>query len=386
MIIWVCFALELLSGMEVDLFVPSCTQLQNRFCLSPFFVELAFGINLIAYCIGSIICSGISDIYGKKNTILWGCFIFIAGSILCAFSNSFYLLLLGRFIQGFGISFPCVLAYVIIVDYYSKEQQAQFLGYLHGGITIGMAIAPIIGSFLAHYYGWQSNFHFLTLFGFFALILSYYFLPFDSYRTKKSFDLTAYKPVLTCKTTIFSIFSINFAVQGFWVFTALSPILYVGYYKMDLPLFGFYQGALSASFAVFSILGGHIIQKMGEEKALIRSVQVLFLSGLLILNCILFDLSPFWITFSLCIHCASNAITVLLVWPKILNFKEEHKTQRSGFATATRLIITALCAQGISYIYQDVFMPIGIFIMLVSFFSYPLILKTYRDLNKASTI
>lgn len=386
MILFTCFFLELLAGMEVDLFVPSCCQLQECFGLSPFAVELTLGINLFSYCIGAFFGSPFSDRYGKKNTVLFGCILFILGSIFCALSSDFILLLVGRFIQGFGIAFPAVMAYVIIVNYYSIQQQTLFLGYLNGAITVGMAVAPIIGAYLAHYFGWSGNFYALTIFGIASYILSWIFLPKDKGDDTALLDFSSFLPVIKCPQTMTYIFCMTFILQGFWIFTALSPFLYIDYYKIDLPTFGLYQGALSAAFAFFSVLGPAIIKKIGEKKAIFYSAEVMFLSGFCVGSCLVFNLSPLWITISLSIHCASSAITILILWPIVINLKEEYKTQRSSIATAMRLIVTAIAVQIVSYFYKDVFFPIGIAIIVVSFLSYPLLIKTYKMLRETSKI
>lgn len=370
--------------MEVDLFIPSCCQLQACFGLSPFAVELTLGVNLFAYCIGAFFGSPFSDRYGKKNTVLFGCILFILGSIFCGLSSDFAFLLGGRFIQGFGISFPAVMAYVIIVNYYSAEQQTLFLGYLNGAITVGMAVAPIIGCYLAHYFGWSGNFYALAIFGMASYILSWVFLPTDKGDDTALLDFSSFLPVILCPQTMMCIFCMTFILQAFWIFTALSPLLYIDYYKIDLPTFGFYQGTLSAAFALFSVLGPAIIKKIGEKDAIFYSAKVMFFSGFCATSCLIFDLSPLWITVSLSIHCASSAITVLVLWPVIINLKEDYKTQRSSVATAMRLIVTAISVQVVSYFYKDVFFPIGIAIVVVSFLSYPLLIKTYKMLREPS--
>ena len=380
-----CFVLELLAGMEVDLFVPSCNQLQLCFGLSAFMVELSFVINLIGYCLGAFLVSPFAEAYGKKKIVLWGCILFIFGSILCSFAESFSFLLVGRFIQGFGISMPCVLAYVIIVDNFTVEQQTKFLGYLHGAITIGMAIAPIIGSFVAHHFGWQGNFHVLTVFGVVTFLMSFVFIPKDQINlNKNNLDFFAILRVVKKTDVLFGAFSISFILQGFWVFTAISPILYVGFYKIELPLFGFYQGMLSAGFAIFSILGPYIIKKLGEKNSVKYSAQIMVFSGLLALACIVFDLPPLLITLTMFVHCSSNAITVLILWPSFINYKKEYQTERSSIATMLRLLVTAFCVQTASFFYKDVFMPIGIFIIFVSFLSYPLIMKAYSSFKSGT--
>src|SRR5699024_11001425 len=44
----------------------------------------------------------LSDLFGRKPIFMIGVFIFLIGSILCGFANSMLMLVIFRFIQGFG--------------------------------------------------------------------------------------------------------------------------------------------------------------------------------------------------------------------------------------------------------------------------------------------
>ena len=45
--------MDLLAGMEFDLFVPSFPELQAQFNLSPFLVETLLSINFIGFCLSA---------------------------------------------------------------------------------------------------------------------------------------------------------------------------------------------------------------------------------------------------------------------------------------------------------------------------------------------
>jgi DHA1 family bicyclomycin/chloramphenicol resistance-like MFS transporter len=62
--------MDLLTGMEFDLFVPSFSQLQNHFSLTVFWVEALLSINFIGYCISLFIVGHLADRYERKPIIL----------------------------------------------------------------------------------------------------------------------------------------------------------------------------------------------------------------------------------------------------------------------------------------------------------------------------
>ena len=62
------------------------------------FTTFIFGLGLSQFIYGPY-----SDHFGRRQILFLGLLIFIAGTIVCIFTNSETWLIVGRFIQGFGI-------------------------------------------------------------------------------------------------------------------------------------------------------------------------------------------------------------------------------------------------------------------------------------------
>ena len=157
--------MDILTGMEFDLFVPSFPELQNHFNLTPFWVESLLSVNFIGYCLSLFFLGGLADRYGRKPIILLGLTIFIFGSLLCLYPYSYYFLVSGRFLQGIGIAAPAILSFLIIADSYPLKEQQFLMAILNGSINIAVAVSPVIGSYLTLYFHWQGNFTALLLLG-----------------------------------------------------------------------------------------------------------------------------------------------------------------------------------------------------------------------------
>lgn len=110
--------MDLLAGMEFDLFVPSFPELQQQFYLSSFWVEALLSVNFAGYCLSLFFVGSLADRYGHRPIILLGLIIFIIGSLLCLSAVPYIFLLGGRFLQGVGIAAPAILSFLIIADAY----------------------------------------------------------------------------------------------------------------------------------------------------------------------------------------------------------------------------------------------------------------------------
>src|SRR3989338_9269912 len=163
MILTAVILMDLLAGMEFDLFVPSFPQLQSHFNLTTFWVEALLSVNFIGFCLSLFFVGGLADRYGLKPIILVGLMSFIIGSILCLWPLSYGGLLVGRFLQGSGIAAPAVLSFLIIADLYPLKQQQFLFAILNGLMNASAGIAPVVGSYIALYFHWQGNFRTLLL-------------------------------------------------------------------------------------------------------------------------------------------------------------------------------------------------------------------------------
>jgi len=366
MMFFTVLILAILSGAEIDLFTPSFPELQNIFNISPFMVELLLSSNLIAHCIGSLIVGNLGDRYGRKNIIIYGLIIFIIGSLLCVLSTNYWQLLLGRILQGLGISGPAVLDFLIIVDNYPLSQQQQKLGILNGFSTLAIAFAPIIGSYVSLFFKWQGNFVVLLFLGIICLILTILFIPKGQINHAVKFSIKEYLTIFKSKTVLYFIISICFITQSYWIFVGISPILYIESFKISLEHFGFYQGSLCILFSIVSLSSGYLIQKFGQKKCFIAGLWLLVIFTIFTLLLIIFNINdPVIITLVLQLEAIGVVLPINILWPLSLHAIPNAKGRLTAIMTTSRLIITSIGLQVVGWLYNGIFAHIGL-IMVIS--------------------
>jgi len=67
-------------------------------------------LNFVGFFLSSLVVGPWSDSYGRRPILLGGAFLFVLGSLACVLATNLPWLLLGRFIQGLGVSAPSILA------------------------------------------------------------------------------------------------------------------------------------------------------------------------------------------------------------------------------------------------------------------------------------
>ncbi|MCW5589177.1 MAG: MFS transporter [Legionellales bacterium] len=357
--------IDILTGMEFDLFVPSLSQLQHYFHLSPFWAEAAVTINFIGYCISLFLVGELSDRFGRKPIIIWGLVLFIIGSGLCLIKFFYLIILIGRFLQGFGIAAPAILSFLIIADRYSLTQQQFWMAMLNGSYNTAAGIAPVVGSYIALYFQWQGSFIALLVLGLIAFMMTLFFLPQES---KSQREPSGYTELFHTPSLLLLIATLAIMFTPYWVFSGISPLLYIKNLHVSFPAFGIYQGSLALFFALGSILFGFIL-KLCSPKNWLYVGLLFFMMALLSIIWISFinSASPMIITSSMLIFVIAQIIPSTILYPLCLNYIPHAKAKISALTQGASLVISALSLQIAGYFYQGSFQSLGIIlIMLIS--------------------
>lgn len=358
--------ISILSGAEVDLFIPSFPELQKVFHLSPFLVQLTLSVNFIAYCICSLFAGALGDRFNRRQVILVSLVAFVCGSILCVTAINYPMLITGRFLQGLGIAGPCVLAYAVISDLYPPAKQAGLMAILNGLTSGAMAFAPVLGSYVTLYLGWRANFMLLLLLSVVCLIASYFYIPIRHGDPNISLSPKAYLPLLRSAKLMTFLLGFCCLATTYWVFIGMAPILYMHALGVPLHEFGLYQGVLAGSFSIVSLLSARIMQRFGQKRCLALGVWLTFICLPLLLGLILFDARQPWvITAVMVLFSVAAVFPVNILYPLSLTVIENTKGRTTALFMALRLILTAVGLEVTSYFYQGTFVSLGIALIIL---------------------
>lgn len=149
------------------------------------------GIALVL-AIGVPIYGRISDFFELRKLYIFAIMILASGSLLCAIAPNLPLLVLGRMVQGAGMSAIPVLSVIAISKVFPQGKRGGALGIIAGTIGVGTAAGPIFGGVVGQYLGWNALFWFTFLLAIMIVIGAYYALPTikpaESVGSNKNFD------------------------------------------------------------------------------------------------------------------------------------------------------------------------------------------------------
>jgi len=114
---------------------------------------------------------------------------FIIGLTICAFSTKFWMMMLGRVIQGCGNGVLNSLAQVVVLTIFPPEKRGTYMGWFGLSAGVSPILAPIIAGVLSDTIGWRSIF----LISLVIMLISFVFslCVFDDVLPiiKKDFDI-----------------------------------------------------------------------------------------------------------------------------------------------------------------------------------------------------
>jgi MFS transporter, DHA2 family, metal-tetracycline-proton antiporter len=159
----------------------------REFEISPSTTSWVVTISGIISALGALIYGKLADYYGIRNLATFGVLLFSIGSLLCFFSSNYPLLIVGRIIQGIGVSSIPSLAMTIPARYIAQERRGKALGIIASVMAFAGIIGPILGGIL-------TGFHWRYLFLFsLSIILTLPFirkwLPNEIPKQKEKIDI-----------------------------------------------------------------------------------------------------------------------------------------------------------------------------------------------------
>ncbi|MBC8037348.1 MAG: MFS transporter, partial [Rhizobiales bacterium] len=95
---------------------------------------------------------------GRKPAIFAGLLLYAAGSLMCLFSTSFTMMLVGRTLQGFGAAGPRIVSIAMVRDGSSGAAMARVMSFVMAVFMLVPILAPAIGQVVLLFTSWRMIF------------------------------------------------------------------------------------------------------------------------------------------------------------------------------------------------------------------------------------
>ena len=198
--------------------------LMNDFSVSSTQAQWSYSVFLLVVGVMIPLSAFISRRFNARTIFFFSLIIFLLGSIICYFSTSLIVLIIGRILQAIGNGIIMPYVQILLLRTIPEEKWQTYMG-LYGLVA---AIAPVIGSFLGGFvitlYGWRELFSFFTIATIILLVLGIIFVKDSTPTENYPLDiLSVILSIIGCAGVMLGF--TNVADYGFTHYLVILPII-----------------------------------------------------------------------------------------------------------------------------------------------------------------
>lgn len=278
---------EFLTYIANDMIMPGMIKVVTTFHGQ----ETDIADSLTAYLLGGaslqLILGPLSDRYGRRIVMISGALLFFVFTIGIACSNSMSQFMAGRFFQGMGLCFICVVGYATLQEIFAEMDAVRIIAIMANIATIAPLLGPLLGAMVVYYASWRLIFVFIGIFALVACWGLFRFMPetIGAERTdgeqlirsplKLKTIFSNYKQLWTNPTYMLGCLLLGAAGLPCIIWIALSPVILVKVAHLTVIQYALWQIPIFGA----CISGSYYLQK----KTRTRQIKKLIYEGTLIL-------------------------------------------------------------------------------------------------------
>ena len=271
----------------IGLSVGTVNQNENQLLITMIFLGLG---------LGQLIFGPISDSFGRKPVVYIGFTVFMLASFLCIAASNIEIMVIGRILQGIGLSASRSISIAMIRDRFEGDYMAKIMSFVVTIFILVPIIAPTLGKFLLDNYGWESIFYSQLLFG--IVVLCWFWkrqpetLP-PAYKKKFSMAIfiNGSKEFIKYRSAVIFTLISGLATGSFMVFLSTSQHIFEVQYGL-VDQFPYIFGALAFSVGVATFTNGTLVVRFGMKKLVTIFSIVFSLTSLLYISIFYGETNP----------------------------------------------------------------------------------------------
>jgi len=296
-----------LSQLAIDIYTPSLPAMQAYFAVDQHLIQLSVSVYVLCLGIGQLVWGAASDVIGRRPILIAGTVLLFIGAVAAVFSQSIFILLLSRAIQGLGAAASNSVSRAVISDIYSGKKLMSRMSFVAGIWSLAPIVAPFIGGYLDHYVNWQANFVLLSIYTFLVMLaLCFFMVETNTNRVEWQMKTLAmnYVKVILNKAFIGCLLNLVMLLAVILVFNTLAPFIYEVNHGFTSSTYGLVALCMGAALFLGTFVNRYLVLHLTPAVVLHIAQVVTIMSTLWILIAhhyqvpLLFSFTlPIWIIF-----------------------------------------------------------------------------------------
>ncbi|MEP3838539.1 MAG: multidrug effflux MFS transporter [Algibacter sp.] len=258
-------------ALAIDALLPAIPQIgaslgvtnpeDNQLLITMIFLGIGFG---------QLILGPLSDSFGRKPLVYVGFVIFFIASFICISTKDFKWMIIGRTLQGFGLSTARTISISMVRDEFQGDYMAKIISIIVMFFLLVPVIAPTLGQLLINFFNWESIFYFNLIFGLLIVIWFWIRQPETLAKEKRiKFSSNLYvngtKEFFKNKEAIAFTLISGFITGSFMVYLSTSQQIFQEQYNLA-EMFPYIFASLAISIGVSTFLNSQLVVKYGMKR------------------------------------------------------------------------------------------------------------------------
>ena len=293
---WIAVALEGFDLVVLGVVLPSLLKYDD-WGLTASSAAVISVIGLVGVMIGALAAGTISDLIGRRQTMLWTVISFSVLTLACAFAPNPEIFAALRFLAGLGLGGVLPTALALINEYAKAGRGGRATTTMMTGYHVGAVLTALLGILVIESWGWHAMFIIGALPALVLVPLMIKFLPESNAYLEAKAGLavggtTAATPRKAAKNPVGMLFhhGLGRSTVAFWVASFMGLLLVYGlntWLPQIMREAGYELGAALALLLVLNVgavlgllVAGQVADKIGTRRSSIGwfAVAALFLA------------------------------------------------------------------------------------------------------------
>lgn len=176
----ICFLIAVIEGIDIQAAGVAAAGIKEYFALDASQLGLFFSVGILGLLPGALVGGRYADKIGRKKVLIASVSVFAIFTLCTVWVNSFYSLLLVRFLAGAGLGAAMPNLIALASESTSPENRGRAVGLMYCGMPIGAIIVSLLAAQLASAdmaSSWKTIFYVGGLVPLFVVPLMIKFLP-----------------------------------------------------------------------------------------------------------------------------------------------------------------------------------------------------------------
>lgn len=277
-------AIGTLTPLAIDMYLPAMPAIAKDLGVSAGAVQVTLTAYTAGFAIGQLIHGPLADSYGRRPIMIVGTLCFALAGVLSALSQGIIELTWIRAAQGFAGAAAAVIIQAVVRDMFDREDFARAMSFVTLTVTLAPLIAPMLGGYLAIWFGWRSIFWVLALFAIAVIGLVLWQIP-ETLKAENRQPLhlgsTLKNYFRLCRNSeaMGLIFAGAFSFSGMFAFLTAGSFIYIDIFGVSPSEFGYLFGLNIVAMIAMTMLNGRMVKKVGSHAMLRLGLTIQLLAG-----------------------------------------------------------------------------------------------------------